>query len=346
MSRVGLLATAHHLPERVMTAAEVAAASGIPEAVVVEKFGLAGKHVAAADEHVSDLAVAAAQRLLEEHAIDPASIGALVYYGSTWKDYAVWQAAPWIAHRLGCVDAYAIEFDNVSMGTPVALRLAKAYLTAEPELGSVLLVAACRESYLLDYGNERSRFMFNFGDGAVAGLLVSDADRNLLLGSHAVTDGSFSLQVKVPAGGSVEPPSHASVDGRRHFLDVADPAQMKGGLDEVSLPNFVEAAEGALARSGATLADVSYLCGIHMKRSMHAAIADALGVPLERAAYLDDTGHMSGVDPLLALDRAVRAGDVADGDIVLLLAAGTGYTWAASVIRWGPYPSHGDEGAR
>ena len=216
MSRVGLLATAHHLPERVMTAAEVAAASGIPEPVVVEKFGLSGKHVAADDEHVSDLAVAAAGRLLEDHDIDPASIGALVYYGSTWKDYAVWQAAPWIAHRLGCVNAYAIEFDNVSMGTPVALRLAKAYLTAEPELGNVLLVAACRESYLLDYTNERSRFMFNFGDGAVAGFLAGGADRNLLLGSHAVTDGSFSLQVKVPAGGSVEPPSHAR--GARRFL--------------------------------------------------------------------------------------------------------------------------------
>jgi 3-oxoacyl-[acyl-carrier-protein] synthase-3 len=51
--------------------------------------------------------------------------------------------------------------------------------------------------------------------------------------------------------------------------------------------------------------------------------------------YLDDTGHMSGVDPLLALDRATRAGAVAAGDVVLLLAAGTGYTWAASVLRWG-----------
>jgi len=69
-----------------------------------------------------------------------------------------------------------------------------------------------------------------------------------------------------------------------------------------------------------------------MKRSMHNAILAALGV--ERAAYLDDTGHMSGVDPLLALDRAARAGELAEGDLVLLLAAGTGYTWAASVIRW------------
>ena len=303
--------------------------------MIVEKFGLRGKHIAGEDEHVSDLAVAAGKRLLEEQELDPATIGALVYYGSTWKDYAVWQAAPWIAHRLGCDRAYAIEYDNVSMGTPVALRFARALLTAEPELGSVLLVAACRESYLLDYTNERSRFMFNFGDGAVAGLLTADADRNHLLGCHAITDGSFSLQVKVPAGGSVEPASHATVDGRRHYLDVADPAQMKGGLDEVSLPNFVAAAKGALARSGATLADVSYLCGIHMKRSMHEAIVTALGLSLERAAYLDDTGHMSGVDPLLALDRAVRTGQVGDGDLVLLLAAGTGYTWAASTVRWG-----------
>ena len=336
MRPVGLAATAHYLPERWMTAAEVGAAADIPEQVVVEKFGLRGKHVAADDEHVSDLAVEAASRLLAEGDVDPSSIDMVMYYGSTWKDYAVWQAAPWIAHRLGCARAYAVEYDNVSMGTPVALRAARALLVAEPEWRRALVVAACRESYLLDYANTRSRFMFNFGDGAVAGLLEADADRNLLLGSHAITDGSFSLQVKVPAGGSVEPASHASVDDRRHYLDVGDPAQMKDGLDEVSLPNFVAAAEGALERSGATLPDVAYVCGIHMKRSMHEAILAALGVPLERASYLDDTGHMSGVDPLLGLDRAVRAGRVSDGDLVLLLAAGTGYTWAASVVRWGP----------
>ncbi len=136
----------------------------------------------------------------------------------------------------------------------------------------------------------------------------------------------------MPAGGSVEPASADSVAGRRHYLDVADPAEMKGGLDEVSLGNFVSAASGALERSNAELEDVSYLCGIHMKRSMHDAIVGELGNP--RAAYLDDTGHMSGVDSLLALDRAAREGELSAGALVLLLAAGTGYTWAASVIRW------------
>jgi 3-oxoacyl-[acyl-carrier-protein] synthase-3 len=171
--------------------------------------------------------------------------------------------------------------------------------------------------------------MFNFGDGAVAGLLTKDGGRNELLGCYGLTDGSFSLQVKVPSGGSVSP------NGGYRFLDVADPSQMKQGLDEVSLRNFVAAAQGALERSGATLDDIGYLCGIHMKPSMHRALLTELGLDESRAAYLDDTGHMSGVDPLLALDRAARAGELRDGELVLLLAAGTGYTWAASVVRWG-----------
>ena len=336
MTRVGIAATATYLPKRWLTAAEIGEASGIPEEVLVEKFALRGKHVAAGDEHVSDMSVRAATLLLEEAGIDPAGIDVVLYFGSTWKDYPVWQAAPWIAHRLGCVNAAAIEYDNVSCGTPVALRLCRSLLVAEPEVRTVLAVGACRESYLLDYANVRSRFMFNFGDGAVAGLIVADGEANELLGSHALSDGSFSLQVKVPAGGSVEPASAESVRERRHFLDVADPASMKLGLDEVSLRNFVRAAEGALERSGATLAEVGYVCGIHMKRSMHLALLDALGVDPERAALLEDTGHMSGVDPLFALDRAARAGALADGELVLLLAAGTGYTWAASVVRWGP----------
>ena len=310
---IGLAATATYLPETWMSAAEIAEASGIPEQVILEKFGLRGKHIAGPDEHVSDMSVAAASRLLDEHAIDPAEIDVVLYYGSLWKDYPVWQAAPWIAHRLGCRNAYGLEYANVSCGTPVALRLARNFLLAEPDLRNVLIVAAARESHLLDYSNGRSRFMFNFGDGAVAGLLTRDGGHELL-GCHALTDGSFSLQVKVPAGGSVEPASAESVAGRRHFLDVADPAEMKGGLDEVSLPNFVAAARGAVERSGAKLEDVSYLCGIHMKRSMHEAIVGELGGP--RAAYLDDTGHMSGVDSLLALDRASRAGELSEGDLV------------------------------
>jgi 3-oxoacyl-[acyl-carrier-protein] synthase-3 len=313
-----------------MTAAEIAAQSGIPEQVIVEKFGLRGKHVAAPDEHVSDLSVEAIERLLDETGFDPEQLDVVMYYGSMWRDHAVWQVAPHIAHRIGARNAFAMEYDNVSHGTPIALRVARDLLRAEPELTNVLVVAACRESYLLDYGNAKSRFMFNFGDGAVAGLLVGGAERNHVLGSHAITNGAYSLQVKV-ARGSVEPDGYP-------FLDVQDPAEMKGGLDQESLPNFLAVARGAAERSGLTLANLDFVCLLHTKRSMFEAVLAALEKTEEQAVYLDDTGHMSGVDSLLGLDRAVRDGRIVDGDNVLLLSAGTGYTWAATVVCWGTAP--------
>ena len=332
---VGIAGVASYLPEAWVSAAEFGAASGIPEDVFVERFGLRGKHVAADAEHVTDLARKAATRLLTELSVAPADIDAVVYFGSTWKNYPVWQAAPRIAHELGCDRAFALELDYTSCGSPVALRVAKALAVSDPRVRRVLLVGASCESRLVDYANERARFMFNFGDGAVAALLVRDHPVNRILETSMVTDGSLSLHVRVPAGGSARPASIATVARREHFLDVTDLDGMRHRLAEVSLENFLRVASEAVKQSELSLSDVSFVIPIHMKRSMQHMLLDRLGLDEGRSVYLEDTGHMSGVDNLLGLERLQRTGRLRDGDAVLLLAAGIGYTWAATVLRWG-----------
>lgn len=332
---VGIAGVASYLPEARVSAAELAVASGIPEAVFVERFGLHAKHIAADDEHVTDLAREAATRLLTELGVAPADIDAVVYFGSTWKNYPVWQAAPRIAHELGCDRAFALELDYTSCGSPVALRVAKALAVSDPRVRRVLLVGASCESRLVDYANKRARFMFNFGDGAVATLLVRDHPVNRILETSMVTDGSLSLHVRVPAGGSVRPASVATVAQREHLLDVADLDGMRRRLGEVSLENFLRVATEAVKQSELTLSDLSFVVPIHMKRSMQDMLLEKLGLDEGQTVYLEDTGHMSGVDNLLGLERLQRAGRLRDGDTVLLLAAGIGYTWAATVVRWG-----------
>jgi 3-oxoacyl-[acyl-carrier-protein] synthase III len=331
----GIAGVASYLPGGWLSAAELATVSGIPEAVLVGRFGLRGKHVAADDEHVTDLAREAARRLFTQLDVDPGDIDAVVYFGSAWKDYPVWQAAPRIAHELGCDRAFALELDYTSCGSPVALRVAKALAVSDPRVRRVLLVGASCESRLIDYANERARFMFNFGDGAVAALLVRDHPVNRILETSMVTDGSLSLHVKVPAGGSALPASAATVAARQHLLDVADVDGMRRRLSEVSLHNFMQVAAGAVKQSGLSLRDVAFVCPIHVKRSMQTELVEGLGLDDGRAVYLEDTGHMSGVDNLVGLERLWRAGRLRDGDVVLLLAAGIGYTWAATVVRWG-----------
>lgn len=330
-----LVATAAYLPQRWLTAGEIASASGIPESVIIERFGLRGKHIAAPDEHVSDMSARVGRTVLERAGVPPSAVNLVIYFGSTYTDYPVWQAAPRIADQLGIEQAFALELDYVSCGAPVALRVARDMMAAEPELATVLLVGACREAELIDFTNPRARFMYPFGDGAAAALLRREPGGTQILGADAITDGSLSLSVKVPAGGSVEPASVASVTAGRHTLDVVDPQFMKERLDDVSLDRFRAVAQNALRRSGASLDELSFVCLLHMKRSMHDAVLKAIGLPPERTVYLEDTGHMSGVDTLLALDRAAASGLLSAGDLVLLLAAGTGYTWAATALRWG-----------
>jgi len=320
------------VPERFESAAEIAAASGIPEAVLVDKFGLAGKHRARDDEHVSDMCIAAARPVIERCGAD--AVGAVMYFGSHWKDHMIWQAAPRVQEALG-IDGYAFEAINTSAGAPVAVKIARDMLAADPDLPSILMVAAARESGIIDYANDRSRFAFTFGDGAVAVLMRRGDGIGEVLGSAITSDGSFSHHVHMPAGGSVHPASHATVDAGMHVLDVIDGAEMKRRLDPITIKRFVDVGRTALERSGLTVGDVDWLLPIHMKRSIHETLLEEFGVPADRSLYLDHFGHMSAVDPLLSLSLLHHDGRLSSGDVMLLLAAGTGYTWAASVVRWG-----------
>lgn len=331
MTRAGVVDVATWFPERWMTAEEIGAAAGIPEEVIVDRFGLDGKHIAGPEDHVSTMGAAAARRVMERTHTDPEAVDVVVYWGSMWKDHLVWSAAPKLQDLLGLPRAWSFEMAYVSCGTPLMLKVCGDLLRADPDIQTILAVGASRESHLLDYGNERSRFMFNFGDGAAAALLTRDGEHEILA-TDIYTDGRFADFVAVFAGGSRRPASTQTVAENAHVLDVSDPAAMKEGLDPVSGANFVRVARRACDRAGVDISDIALVAPIHFKRSFLDWILGELGVDEERAVYLRRHGHMSGIDPLVGLDIARHL--LEPGDLVLLLAAGTGYTWAATVLQW------------
>lgn len=333
---VAVLGTGAYLPQHWQSAEELAELTGVRPSTVTGKLGLRGKHIAADDEHVSDMAAQAGRRALDGAGIEPGDVGAVVYFGSTHKDHAVWQAAPKIAHTLGCDRAFALELDYVSCGGPVAMRVCRNMLLAEPEIGPVLAVGASRESALLDHADRWSQFVMSYGDGAAGAVLAPSGSPPSVevLGSHMITDGRYADDAMVPAGGTREPATHETVRDGRHVLRVENPSSM-AGLLIVTLRRLTDVASAAAERSGIALSDIDFVCTSHVKRTAHAALLDAVGVELERSEYLDDTGHMTGVDTLFALDRAARAGRLRPGDHVLMIASGTGCTWAATIVRWG-----------
>ena len=72
-----------------------------------------------------------------------------------------------------------------------------------------------------------------------------------------------------------------------------------------------------------------------MKRSFHETVFEELGLDVDTDGYyLDDYGHVQSADQIIALGEGVEAGLLEPGDLVGFLAAGTGYTWSATVLDW------------
>jgi 3-oxoacyl-[acyl-carrier-protein] synthase-3 len=331
-ARVGLLDIGVFMPDGWMPAAEIAAASGIPEDVLIERFGLDGKHIAGPEDHVSTMSAAAATQALQRAGVAASEVDVVMYFGSMGKDYYIWSAAPKIQELMGARNAWALEMSYVSCGAPVALKVATDMLRADPDIETMVIAGACRESHFLDYTNQRSRFMFNFGDGAAAAVLRRGDTGHEILASRIISDGRFADDVAIYGGGSRNPTSHETVDAGMHKFDVADPQAMKERLDPTSGPNFVKVAREVCAAAGIAPTDLKLLAPIHFKRSFFDWITAELGIPEERTVYLRRHGHMSGIDPLVGID--MRRADLAPGDYVMCLAAGTGYTWAATVLQW------------
>jgi 3-oxoacyl-[acyl-carrier-protein] synthase III len=150
-----------------------------------------------------------------------------------------------------------------------------------------------------------------------------------------MVDGSFSLDVIIPAGGTIEPITAEAIAARRNKIDVPDPDGMKERLDQLSIQNFLAVIDKALAQSGLTRRDIGYLNILHMKPSAHQFVLSELGLREDQSYYLGDYGHIGQQDQALSIKKGLETGRLRDGMVMVLVAAGIGYAWSASVVNWG-----------
>jgi 3-oxoacyl-[acyl-carrier-protein] synthase-3 len=217
-----------------------------------------------------------------------------------------------------------------------ALKMARALMLSDERLRTVLIAGGYRNGDFVDYRNPRSRFLINLSAGGGALLLRRDHPSNELLGTSVRVDGSFSHDVIIPVGGTVAPLTADDVEQRRYRFDVPDPEGMKDRLDARSMQNFLAVVDEALAESGHRRSDIGYLNILHMKRSAHDFVLRELGLREEQSFYLSDYGHLGQQDQALSILKGLESGRLRDGMLMVMVAAGIGYAWSASAVRWGP----------
>ena len=172
------------------------------------------------------------------------------------------------------------------------MKIAKDMMIADESIRTVLLAGGYRNSDFIDYENPRTRFMYNLAAGGGAIILQKGYTENEILASHIMTDGSFSEDVVVVAGGTKHPITKESLDKKLNYLDVLDPEGMKERLEEKSMNNFLTVIRKSLEKSGLTEHDIDYLGILHMKKSAHDFVLSQLGLNEDQSIYLNEYGHI------------------------------------------------------
>ena len=345
MNDVGVLGYGFYLPQHYMSAADIAAATGGAwrEDAVRDKLGIVRKTIPGPEDGTQEMGARAALDAIARSGIDPLEIDLILCMGEEWKEYPLTTSAIYIQERIGAHRAWGIDIQQRCNTTLAAIKIAKDMLIADPEIATVMIVGGYRNGDLIDFADSAASFMFDLAAGAGALLLRRNLGRNLVLGSHFITDGSLSRDVGVWYGGTehpIESLPEAELAGLRArgnlSLRVFDSEHMKARLNEVSMSNWLACIDKALEKSGATRADIGFLNVLHFKRSMHSSLLGTLGLKPEQSVYLENYGHLGQVDLMLSIHEGLRQGRLKDGDLMVAIAAGIGYVWGATVIRWGP----------
>lgn len=316
-----------YIPGTFIDYEELARITGLPDWVIKDKMGIVRKPVERILS-VSDMAELATKKLLSNH--NNVRIGIVAYAGSDFKDKYVWNVAPNVMGRLNIKNAYGFDVSMQCVSSIVALDLLKSKLQASNDDLYALIIASTKQSLIVNYKDRNSSFMYDFSDGAVAVLLSNVDGKYEILESSILTDGKFSNIVYQRLG---ERFYGNSVMEQDYLLEVNRTEEFSKGFEEMSLRNFIFVIKNALERSGLTIKDIDYLAILHMKRSFHDKIIRELGLSPNKSIYLENYGHMQAVDPFLSLWLAEQSGKISKGSIIVLVAAGTGWTWGATVLR-------------
>lgn len=340
---MGIVSTGMFLPDTVMTAEDIAEASGLPLWVVTDKLGIEKKHVAGPGVHPNEMAAKAARQALEEADMDPGEIDVVLCTTEEWKEYALWTAGIDLAEQIGATNAWGMDVHMRCATTIAALKLARSLMGEDSTVNTVLIAGGYVISEFIDFTDPETSFLFNIGAGAGAMIVKRDWPENRVLGSHLMSDGSMSRNVLVPASGTVKHPTDDAVSHSQFKFHTFSRDEMGRHLDEVSIPNWMSCVDEALRLSGTKpdgssykRDDVDYMNMLLVKPSAHKTLLDLLGLREDQSVYLGHIGHIGEQDSIISIIEAERLGRLRPGDLMVMVGAGIGYVWGAIAVLWGP----------
>jgi 3-oxoacyl-[acyl-carrier-protein] synthase III len=303
----------HYVPERVVHNAELADRFGVDDEWIVRRTGIHSRRWAGSEESLDDMAVAAAERALEDAGLRAAEID-LILVATVSQDLVIPNSAPVVAKRLGITGAGAIDVGAACTGWLSALQLACGQVEAG-RAERVLVIGADRLSGFLDLDDPKTAALFADAAGAV---VVSAAGTGSGIGPIALeADGELAGAIF-----ATREDSKIRMDGHSTY--------------QFAVKQLTEITARVCERAGVAIDDVDLFVYHQANGRIIRAVGQRLGLRDERVAdYVAGMANTSAASIPLALSLLREDDRLRPGQRVLVAAMGAGFVWGAGLLEWG-----------
>ena len=322
-----LIGTGSYAPEKVLTNQDLEKMVDTSDEWIRRRTGMVERRIADENTASSDLGIEASLRAIEMAGIDANEIE-MIISATVTPDMFFPSTACFVQKGIGATNAAAFDLSAGCSGFPYGLAVADQFIKCGT-YKTVLVIAAETLSKITDWTDRSTCVLFGDAAGAVI-LQGTDEDRGII-SSYLASDGNYSDYelLGIPAGGSRYPATHETVDKRMHYIKMRGKELFKLGVKAMT-----EAGLRALEAGNIALEDVDLCIPHQANKRIIDAVGERMGLPEEKMfVNVAKYGNTSSATMAVALDEAIRTDRAGPGDIVLIVAFGSGLTWAATVVR-------------
>ncbi len=317
-----IVGTGSFLPKNVLTNVDLEKMVDTSDTWIRERTGIEQRHVAADGEHTSDLAEQASRQAIQAAGVSTDDID-LIIVATTTADQVFPSTACLLQSRLDIHGCPAFDVQAVCTGFVYALSVADKFIKTGTSK-CALVVGAETFSRIIDWTDRNTCVLF--GDGAGAVVLKADQSPGIL-STHLHADGDYAKLLHVPQGVST---NYAAVQEGRAYVEMEGSDVFKMAVK--ALGSIVDE---TLQANGLDRTDIDWLVPHQANLRIIKATAKKLGMPMSKVVLtVAKHGNTSAASIPLALDHAVRAGDIKSGQTMLLEGFGGGFTWGSALIKY------------
>jgi 3-oxoacyl-[acyl-carrier-protein] synthase-3 len=321
-----ILGTGSELPSKIITNHDLEKMVDTSDEWITVRTGIKERRILEEGKGNADMALNAAKRALADAGMVPEDLDAIIMATVT-PDYPMPSSACVLEDKLGARGVFSFDVGAACSGFLNALSVADCFIRTG-KIRTALVVGSDTLSRLLNWQDRGTCILF--GDGAGAVVLGASENGRGILSTKLRTDGSYAKTLYVPAGGSLRPATADTVRRHEHTITMNGKEVFK-----IAVRSMEEISRQALEEAGATIDQVSLVIPHQANKRIIVALAERLGVPLEKVVVnVDKYGNTSAASIPVALDEARRGGRIRPDDIVLFNAFGAGFAWGAAVVKF------------